>query len=145
LVCGVRSGTGAPQSGTDIARYAGYIYAILKQGTGEKDRSRVQRFVGDILARDADKDYHAEKIYFGTAYHSAGWSGKLMSISIPNQDLSGWTPSPSEIKTLFAGGYPFTSSPDAAKIYQRMFGLCGLGKYYSDLDEIGTAQRYSSV
>ena len=134
-----------PRSGTDIARSTqGYIYLLdLKTGAlVQKIGLGSNAIVGDILAIDADKDYHAEKIYFGTAYRSAGWGGDLMSISIPNQDLSGWTPLPSAIKTLFAGGYPFTSSPDAAKDTSGdVWVYAGSGKYYSDLDEIDTAQQ----
>jgi type IV pilus assembly protein PilY1 len=140
------SGTKAlPKSGTDIARSTqGYIY-LLDLETGalvQKIGLGFNAIVGDILAIDADKDYYGEKIYFGTAYHSAGWSGKLMSISIPNQDLSGWTPSPSEINTLFVSGYPFTSSPDAARDTSGdVWVYAGSGKYYSDLDKIDTAQQ----
>jgi type IV pilus assembly protein PilY1 len=134
-----------PKSGTDIERSTqGYVY-LLDLETGalvHKIGLGSNAIVGDILAIDADKDYHTEKIYFGTAYHSAGWSGNLMSARIPNQDLSGWTPLSSEIKTLFAGGYPFTSSPDAAKdISGDVWVYAGSGKYYSDLDEIDTAQQ----
>jgi type IV pilus assembly protein PilY1 len=134
-----------PKSGTDIERSTqGYIY-LLDLETGalvQKIGLGSNAIVGDILAIDADKNYHTEKIYFGTSYHSAGWSGKLMSVRIPNQDLSGWTPVSSEMKTLFAGGYPFTSSPDAAKdISGDVWVYAGSGKYYSDLDEIDTSQQ----
>lgn len=129
-----------PKGGVDIDRSTtGYIY-ILNLGTGElvkKIGLGHNAIVGDILAIDADKDYYSEKIYFGTSYKDAGiWKGKFMSISIPNQALSGWSPASSDIKVLFTGNYPFTASPDAAKDTRgNIWAFEGSGKYYSDLDE----------
>jgi type IV pilus assembly protein PilY1 len=129
-----------PASTADISRNTtGYIY-ILDLGTGELVKKIAldhNAVVGDILAIDADGDYHSERIYFGTAYSGSGWKGKLMSIGIPNQDLSLWTPSSSDIITLFDGDYPFTSSPDAVKDASgNVWVYIGSGKYYSDLDEM---------
>jgi type IV pilus assembly protein PilY1 len=138
-----------PKGSQDIGRTAsGYVYILdLKTGT------RVQKvqvesgtnnyhIVGDILAVDADKDYHSEKIYFGTSYYSSGWRGKLMSLRIPSQDLSVWTPASSDLKVLFSGNYPFTASPDAAKDTKgNVWVFSGSGKYYSDLDEADTSAQ----
>ncbi len=134
-----------PKSGIDISRNTtGYIY-MLDLGTGELVKKIAldhNAIVGDILAIDADKDYHSEKIYFGTAYYSSGWKGKFMSIRIPDQDLSLWSPSASDIKTLFNGNYPFTASPDTVKDTSgNVWAYIGSGKYYSDLDEMDKSQQ----
>lgn len=133
-----------PRASTDIARTStGYVY-ILNLKTGELVKkisldngdavTDDNHIVADILAVDADKDYVSEKIYFGTAYNSSGWKGKLMAISIPDQDLSSsWTPA---IKYLFSDNYPFTSSPDAARdVNGNIWVFAGSGKFFSDLDE----------
>ncbi|MGB9715455.1 MAG: pilus assembly protein [Thermodesulfovibrionales bacterium] len=135
-----------PKGGTDISRTtSGYIY-ILDLKTGaliQKITLDHNAIVGDILAIDSDKDYHSEKIYFGTAYKPATtWKGKLIRISIPNQDLSTWSPSSSDIKTLFVDDYPFTASPDVAKdVAGNLWVYMGSGKYFSDLDEIDTSTQ----
>ena len=135
-----------PKGSTDIGRSTtGYVY-ILDLRTGmlvKKIALDHNAIVGDILAIDVDKDYYPEKIYFGTAYKpGATWMGKLISISIPNQDLSTWSPSSSDVKTLFAGNYPFTASPDVAKDrYGNTWVFLGSGKYYSNLDEIDTSSH----
>ncbi len=134
-----------PKSATDIGRSStGYVYILdLKTGALVKkialDHNAI---VGDILAIDADKDYHAEKLYLGTAYYSSGWKGNLVSISIPNQDLTGWTPAASDIKTLFASNYPFTASPDAAKdTTGNVWVFLGSGKFYTDVDKTDTSNQ----
>jgi type IV pilus assembly protein PilY1 len=134
-----------PKSATDIGRSStGYIYILdLKTGALAKkialDHTAV---VGDILAIDLAKDYDVEKIYFGTAYYSSGWKGKLVSISIPNQDLSGWTPAASNIKTLFSDNYPFTASPDAARdTIGNVWVYLGSGKFYSEVDKTVTSDQ----
>jgi type IV pilus assembly protein PilY1 len=98
--------------------------------------------VGDILAIDADKNYAAEKLYFGTAYNSAGWKGKLVSITIPNQDLTTWTPIASDVKYLFTGPHVFTASPDSARDTNgNIWVYAGSGKYFSDVDEADSAAQ----
>jgi type IV pilus assembly protein PilY1 len=134
-----------PKSATDIGRSStGYVY-ILDLETGalvKKIALDHNAIVGDILAIDADKDYHAEKLYLGTAYYSSGWKGKLVSIRIPNQDLTGWTPAASDIKTLFASNYPFTASPDAAKdTTGNVWVFLGSGKFYTGVDKTDTSQQ----
>lgn len=135
-----------PKANTDIYRGTtspladpGYIYILnLKTGALEKkialDHNAI---VGDILAIDKEKDYHAEKVYFGTAYkdNTDGiWKGKLVNIAIPNQNLSdAWTPT---ITYHFSGNYPFTASPDAARDTDgNVWVFAGSGKYYSDVDD----------
>jgi type IV pilus assembly protein PilY1 len=127
-----------PKGGVDIGKSTtGYIYILdLKTGTlVKKIQLDHYAIVGDILAIDANKDYWAEKIYFGTAYKPwAVWQGKLMSIGIPNEQLSAGSSTP--ITTLFTGNYPFTASPDAAKDKSgKVWVYAGSGKYYSDVDE----------
>jgi Tfp pilus tip-associated adhesin PilY1 len=138
-----------PKGGGDIGRTTpGYVY-ILDLKTGKlvqklqvESGSDNYHIVGDILSVDADKDYHSEKIYFGTSYYSSGWKGKLMSLRIPSQDLSEWTPATSDIKVLFSGNYPFTASPDAARDTKgSVWVFSGSGKYYSDLDEADTSAQ----
>jgi type IV pilus assembly protein PilY1 len=95
--------------------------------------------VGDILAIDADKNYAAEKLYFGTAYDPSAWKGKLVSIAIPNQDLTTWTPTASDGKYLFTGPHAFTASPDSARDTNgNIWVYAGSGKYFSDVDEADT-------
>ncbi|HAK61241.1 MAG TPA: hypothetical protein DCO77_12825 [Nitrospiraceae bacterium] len=133
-----------PKSASDVGRTSpGQIY-ILDMKTG----ARLQKIeldhngiVGDILAIDADKNYRAEKLYFGTAYYEdSTWKGKLESIAIPDQDLSiGWTPA---VTHLFEGDQPFTASPDATKDEKlRVWVYQGSGKYLSDIDEGDTSQQ----
>jgi type IV pilus assembly protein PilY1 len=134
-----------PRSSIDISRNTtGHIY-ILDLGTAELVKKIAldhNAIVGDILAIDADGDYHSERIYFGTAYSSSGWKGKFMSIRIPNQDLSLWSPSASDIITLFDGNYPFTASPDAVKDTSgNVWAYIGSGKYYGDLDEMDESRQ----
>ncbi|MEO5658018.1 MAG: PilC/PilY family type IV pilus protein, partial [Nitrospiria bacterium] len=124
---------------TDIARSTpGYVY-ILNLATGalvKKIALDHNAIVGDILAIDADKNYAAEKLYFGTAYDPAAWKGKLVSIAIPNQDLTTWTPTSSDVKYLFTGPHAFTASPDSARDTNgNIWVYAGSGKYYSDVDE----------
>lgn len=65
-----------------------------------------------------------------------------MSLRIPSQDLSTWTPASSDVKVLFSGNYPFTASPDAAKDTKgNIWVFSGSGKYYSDLDEADTSAQ----
>ncbi len=125
------------RSGTDIGRSsAGNLYILdLKTGNNPKKIPLGHNaIVSDILSVDSDKDYHSEKIYFGTSYLDAGvWKGKIMSIAVPNEDLSSWTPS---YTVLFTGNYPFTASPDATKDDKgNIWVYAGSGKYYSDVDE----------
>lgn len=126
-----------PKTDTDISRTGtGYVY-IVNLKTGELVKKIAldhAAIIGDILAIDKEKDYHSEKIYFGTAYDSSGWKGKLATIEIPNQNLaSAWTPA---ITNLFTGNYPFTASPDAAKDTDGITWVyAGSGKYYSDVDD----------
>ena len=133
-----------PKGSVDIGRNTlGYIY-IIDLGTGalvKKIAIDHNAIVGDILAIDRDKNYHAEEIYFGTSYNYAGvWKGKLMTIDIPNQDLSSsWTPT---ITTLFSAGYPFTASPDAVKDKDgNIWVYAGSGKFYSGLDKTDLSQQ----
>ena len=141
----VAFGSGSTQlskGNTDVARSTpGYVY-ILNLATG----ARVQKIqldhnaiVGDILAIDADKNYAAEKLYFGTAYDPSAWKGKLVSITIPNQDLTTWTPAASDVKYLFTGSHVFTASPDSARDTNgNIWVYAGSGKYFSDVDEADT-------
>lgn len=130
--------TTMPKSATDIGRTTdGYLY-ILDLETGEIAKKILldhDAIVGDILTIDKNKNYITEKLYFGTSYDDAGtWKGKVISLDIPNQDLSDtWTPS---LKTLFTGDYPFTASPDAANDEGgNTWVYAGSGKYFSDADE----------
>ncbi len=131
------------KANTDIARSTpGYVY-LLDLATGalvKKIALDHNAIVGDILAIDADKNYAAEKLYFGTAYNSSGWKGKLVSIAIPNQDLTAaWTPT---VTYLFTGSYPFTASPDSARDTNgNIWVYAGSGKYFSDVDEADTAAQ----
>ncbi len=138
-----------PKGGVDLGRTStGYVY-ILNLATGELmkkislDHSAI---VGDILAIDANKDYTAEKIYFGTAYKTGTtWKGKLLSIDISSALNTGgisisWNSSFGN--TLFAGNYPLTASPDAVKDTKGDIWIySGSGKYYSDMDEADTSQQ----
>lgn len=132
-----------PRASQDIARTTpGYIYVLdLKTGSLVKkvtlDHNAI---VGDILAVDANRDYRSEAIYFGTAYKDPTWKGKLVSIAIPDQDLtSAWTPT---ITYLFTGDQPFTASPDAVKDSKlKVWVYAGTGKYFSDVDEDDTTQQ----
>jgi type IV pilus assembly protein PilY1 len=139
-------GSGAkklPKSGQDIDRTTpGYIYILdLKAGTRVKmiplDHNAI---VGDILAVDANRDYKSEKLYFGTAYKDTTWKGKLVSIAIPDQDLTQtWTPA---VTYLVSDNYPFTASPDAVLDEKRQVWVYqGSGKYYSDVDETDSSQQ----
>ncbi len=138
-----------PKGGVDIGRNSsGYVY-FLNLATGDivkKISLDHNAITGDILAVDADKDYTAEKIYFGTSFKSGiTWMGKLISIDIPalfstSEILASW--SSTFGKTLFSGTYPFTASPDAVKDTKgNIWVYSGSGKYYSDLDETDTAQQ----
>lgn len=141
-------GSGSTQlskGNTDVARSTpGYVY-ILNLATGalvKKITLDHNAIVGDILAIDADKDYAAEKLYFGTAYYSSGWQGKLVSIAIPNQDLTTWTPASTDLKSLFTGPHAFTASPDATRDTNgNIWVYAGSGKYYSDVDETDSAPQ----
>ncbi len=155
----------------DIARNrTGYIY-ILNLSTGalvKKIGLGHNAIVSDILSIDADKDYHSEKIYFGTSYCTAydagnncltgSWNGKIMSLTIPLESNGGLpslcgtgvsrgyadcTPaSNSPLITLFDGGYPFTASPDATKdSVGNLWVYAGSGKYFSGLDESDTSPQ----
>lgn len=132
-----------PKSGQDIDRTTtGYIYVLdLKTGSLVKkialDHNAI---VGDILAVDANRDYKSEKIYFGTAYKATTWKGKLVSIAIPDQDLTQtWTPA---VTYLVSDNYPFTASPDAVLDEKRQVWVYqGSGKYYSDVDETDSSQQ----
>jgi Tfp pilus tip-associated adhesin PilY1 len=122
---------------TDIGRSTtGYTYFVdLKTGAlAKKIPLDHNAIVGDVLTIDQDKDYAAEKLYFGTAYQDGSWKGKLVSIDIPDQDLSSaWTPN---VTNLFAGDFPITASPDATRdIDGNVWVYAGSGKYFSDLDE----------
>lgn len=132
-----------PKSATDIARTStGYMYVLdLKTGSiAKKIALDHNAIVSDILAIDADKDYVAEKVYFGTSYKSTSWKGKLVAIDIPNQDLTAaWTPT---IKYLFSDNYPFTASPDAAKDNTgNIWVYAGSGKFNSDLDKVDNSAQ----
>jgi type IV pilus assembly protein PilY1 len=133
-----------PKSGQDINRTTtGYVY-ILDVKTGalvKKIALDHNAIIGDILAVDAEKNYHSERLYFGTAYKSGtAWKGKLVNIAIPNQDLSAsWSP---VITYMFNDNYPFTASPDATKdVLGTTWVYAGSGKYFSDVDQIDTAQQ----
>ncbi len=135
----VAFGTGStvmPKSSTDVNRStAGYIY-ILDLMSGDlvpKVLLDHTAIVGDVLAIDEEKDYVSEKLYFGTAYESTGWKGKVVSIAIPDQDL---TTASLSAQYLFDGVYPFTASPDAARdTDSTVWVYVGSGKYLSDVDE----------
>lgn len=133
-----------PKSSTDIGRNStGYLYLLdLKTGAMVKKVDLGHNaIVGDILAIDADKDYGSERLYFGTSYTNTTWKGKLMSVAIPNQDLSDpdWTPS---LTTLFDDDYPITASPDAARdTAGNIWVYAGSGKYNSDVDETDSAAQ----
>ncbi len=133
------------KANTDIARSTtGYVY-LLDLATGalvKKIALDHNAIVGDILAIDADKDYAAEKLYFGTTYDPSAWKGKLVSIAIPNQDLTTWTPTASDVKYLFTGSHPFTASPDSARDTNgNIWVYAGSGKYFSDVDEADLAAQ----
>lgn len=143
-----------PKGGIDIGKSTpGYIYILdLKTGTlVKKIQLDHNAIVGDILAIDENKDYHAEKIYFGTSYCTtysggactSGWKGKLISIKIPLESEGGVSAiSSTNITTLFSGNYPFTASPDAAKDKSgQVWVYAGSGKYYSDVDETDTSTQ----
>ncbi|MEK6698003.1 MAG: hypothetical protein AABZ10_03065 [Nitrospirota bacterium] len=135
-----------PKSGQDINRTTpSYIYILdLKAGTRVKrillDHNAI---VGDILAVDANRDYKSEKVYFGTAYKDTTWKGKLVSIAIPDQDLSQtWTNEATAVTYLVSDNYPFTASPDAVLDEKRQVWVYqGSGKYYSDVDETDSSQQ----
>lgn len=128
--------TTLPKNQTDIGRSTpGYLF-LLDLKTGELvqkiglDHSAI---VGDILAIDADRDYSVEKIYFGTSFNNSGWKGKIGSVTVPNEDLSTWTP---QVAYLFNDNFPFTASPDAATdTYGNVWVYAGSGKYFSEVDE----------
>jgi len=149
-----------PKVATDINRTTpGYLY-MLDLYTGalkKKINLGHNAIVGDVLAIDANKDYHSEKLYFGTSYYSSGWKGKIMSLSIKNADNSlpanvdnlcgtssttvgsGACP---QLITLFDGSYPFTAAPDATKDDQgRTWVYAGSGKYFSTVDQTDTSQQ----
>jgi type IV pilus assembly protein PilY1 len=127
-----------PKASTDMGRTKdGYLY-VLNLKTGELVKKITldhDAIVGDVLTIDKNKDYITEKLYFGTSYNDAGiWKGKLVSLDIPNQDLSAsWTPT---LNTIFTGDFPFTASPDAANDESNnTWVYAGSGKYFSDVDE----------
>ncbi|PLX91504.1 MAG: hypothetical protein C0619_07335 [Desulfuromonas sp.] len=130
--------TTLPKGGTDIARSKdGYLYVLdLETGVvAQKIKLGVGEIVGDVLTIDKNKDYVTERLYFGTAYDSAGtWNGRLYGLKIDNVDLAtSWTPAPDAI---FEGAFPFTASPDAASdTADNVWVYAGSGKYYSDVDE----------
>ena len=137
-----------PKSGQDIDRTTtdtGYIYVLdLKTGSlAKKIALDHNAIVGDILAVDANRDYKSEKIYFGTAYKATTWKGKLVSIAIPDQDLSQtWTNEATAVTYLVSDNYPFTASPDAVLDEKRQVWVYqGSGKYYSDVDETDSSQQ----
>jgi hypothetical protein len=134
-----------PGATSDISRTTtGYVYILdLKTGTLVKkialDHNAI---VSDILGVDANKDYLSEKLYLGTSYgdFTAGWKGKMISIDIPNQDLSAsWTPT---INYLFNGNAPFTAKPDATlDASYKTWVFAGSGKYFTALDQADTTQQ----
>lgn len=134
-----------PGATSDIARTTtGYVYVLdLKSGALVKkialDHNAI---VGDILAIDANNDYLSEKVYLGTSYGNiaSGWKGKLVSIDIPNQDLSGtWTP---KVNYIFSGNAPFTAKPDATLDNNSLTWVFdGTGKYFTALDQADTSQQ----
>ncbi len=155
----VAFGSGPTQlaaSRRDIARSrGGYLY-ILKLYTGELVARKALNYngiVGDILVIDKEKDYHSEKIYFGTSvclgypatpsliYSETSdgkrcigqWNGFVSSVDVPT-DL---TSSPTlTIKALFKTTAPFTASPDAAKDDKgNVWVYAGTGKFYSTVDQ----------
>jgi type IV pilus assembly protein PilY1 len=155
-----------PKSGQDIYRSStGFIFILdLKTGVLVKKIDLGHSgIVGDILAIDADKNYHSEALYFGTSLCSTtgyigicdtGWTGKVMSIAVPpdvtllcgsgtektySDCTSGSNP---PLVRLFEGNYPFTASPDAAKDeYGKVWVYAGSGKYFSDMDEEDVSQQ----
>ncbi len=134
--------TQLPKTLTDIARNkAGAIY-ILNLKTGEmvqKISLAHDAIVGGLLSVDSDRDYHSEKLYWGTSYNEIGtWKGEMMSLSIPNDDLSAGSFVPT---VLFAGDYPFTATPEAARYDADVWVYAGSGKYYSDVDDIDTKDQ----
>lgn len=130
-------------AGQDIGRSStGHVY-ILNLKTGELVKTidlDHAGIVGDILAVDADKDYHSEKLYFGTAYKDTTWKGKIVSVSIANTALV--STSTFTTRYLFTGNYPFTASPDATKEdNETIWVYAGSGKYNYDEDENDLAQQ----
>jgi type IV pilus assembly protein PilY1 len=132
-----------PKEGNDIGRSTpGYLY-ILDLGAGDLVKKVTldhPAIVGDIIAIDADRDYATEKIYFGTSYKTgASWMGKMTSLNVQAVlEASGvnvvWNSSFGNV--LFAGNYPFTASPEAARdIDGNTWVYGGSGKYFSDTDE----------
>jgi type IV pilus assembly protein PilY1 len=138
-----------PKEGNDIGRSTpGYLY-ILDLGTGDLVKKITldhPAIVGDIIAIDADRDYQTEKIYFGTSYKTgASWMGKMTSLNVQAVlAASGinvvWNSSFGRI--LFAGNYPFTASPEAARDADgNTLVYAGSGKYFSDADEADASRQ----
>jgi type IV pilus assembly protein PilY1 len=137
-----------PKTGVDIGRNSpGYVYILdLRTGTiVKKIELDHNAIVSDIISVDADWWYNVERLFFGTAYKTTSWQGKLMKIPIPEDraDLADagnpWTP---QVVTMFTGNYPFTASPDAAKDEDEVVWVFeGSGKYNSNLDEIDGSQQ----
>ncbi len=137
--------TTLPMSGVDVNRSTpGYLY-ILNLTTGamvQKISLTDNALVGDVLDVDWGDYYNGGQLYFGTAYYSSGWNGKLMGLTIPNQDLTTWTPASTALVTLFSGPYPFTASPDAVLDDKgNKWVYIGSGKYYGDVDETDTSPQ----
>lgn len=147
-----------PKGNTDIDRDSnGYLYFIdLRDGTLTKKIGLGHNaIVGDLLSVDADKDYQAEKLYFGTSYKSGNiWNGKLMSMTLPANlnDLCGGgrdrtmaqcvAAAGSDLTVLFDNVYPFTASPDALKGEKNLTWVFqGSGKYYSNVDGADTSEQ----
>src|SRR5574337_2102310 len=132
-----------------------YLY-MLRLYTGEtvlKKSLNYYGIVGDILAIDKEKDYHSEKIYFGTSFCTSyldtsdgkrctgNWGGRITSLEIPQQDdlSAGWTPT---FRILFNGTAPITASPDAAKDDRgNVWVYAGTGKFYSTIDQDDASQQ----
>jgi type IV pilus assembly protein PilY1 len=134
-----------PKSTTDLSRSTtGYVY-LLNLKTGELVKKIAldhNAIVSDILSVDINNDYASEKIYFGTTYYSSGWKGKVVSVDIPNAQLS--SSSTTTVHYLFSGNYPFTAKQDVAlddAVPRNTWVYAGSGKYFYDGDAADNSQQ----
>ncbi|HUJ19493.1 MAG TPA: PilC/PilY family type IV pilus protein [Nitrospirota bacterium] len=134
-----------PKTAQDISRSTpGYVY-LLNLKTGDLVKKIAldhNAIVSDILSVDINNDYASEKIYFGTSYYSSGWKGKVVSIDIPNAQLS--SSSTTTVHYLFTGNYPITAKQDVAlddAVPRNTWVYAGSGKYFYDGDAADSSQQ----
>ncbi len=115
------------------------------------ETSESDAFMNSPVSLDKELNYNVDAVYFGEAYQSSPWSGKVYKISIPwdwsdtstYSDDPNDTTSPWTFSDLFSSPGPITAPMSLSIDYfDNVWVYFGTGRYLSEEDKSDTDAQY---